>query len=119
MKDGVQIPMSAAEGELKKARVLCLHGHGQDGGTFRARTGALRKALSSVAELTYADAPHVIRDAQGNVSGRAWWHIPCGTGREESVEHLKSVLSHNVCILNYVYKPFKQYLQPRLLYKAF
>ena len=42
-----------------KARILCLHGYAQNGDFFRLRTGALRKALKSVAEFHFIDAPHL------------------------------------------------------------
>ena len=41
-----------------KARILCLHGYAQNAEFFRARTGALRKALKAVAEFHFVDAPH-------------------------------------------------------------
>ena len=62
-------------------RILCLHGYGQNGEFFRARTGALRKALKS-ADFHFIDAPFEARasfisaDADGaNGRGPAlgWW----------------------------------------------
>ena len=41
-----------------KARILCLHGYAQNADFFRSRTGALRKALKSVADFEFVDAPH-------------------------------------------------------------
>lgn len=48
-------------------RLLCLHGYRQSASVFRARTGALRKALGrgrtgggALAELIYLDAPFVV-----------------------------------------------------------
>ena len=42
---------------VAKARVLCLHGYAQNGDFFRQRTGALRKALKSVVDFHFLDAP--------------------------------------------------------------
>ncbi|KDD73675.1 FSH1 serine hydrolase [Helicosporidium sp. ATCC 50920] len=42
-----------------KLRLLCLHGYLQTGDAFRVKSGSLRKALRSRAELIYMDAPHV------------------------------------------------------------
>ncbi|XP_069040524.1 esterase OVCA2 [Lepisosteus oculatus] len=41
-------------------RILCIHGYCQNAGTFREKTGALRKALKRHAELVYINAPHQI-----------------------------------------------------------
>ena len=41
----------------RKARILCLHGYAQNADFFRARTGSVRKAIKSVAEFTFVDAP--------------------------------------------------------------
>ncbi|XP_063148685.1 esterase OVCA2 [Candoia aspera] len=60
-------------GEL---RVLCLHGYGQNAELFRARTGALRKAVRGRAELLYLDAPHRAGPEEGGDGGagpRGWW----------------------------------------------
>ena len=44
-------------------RVLCIHGYRQNGGSFREKTGALRKLLKKQVELVYLDAPHSVRRA--------------------------------------------------------
>ncbi|XP_060114710.1 esterase OVCA2 [Heteronotia binoei] len=62
-------------------RLLCLHGYRQDGRSFRARCGALRKALRGRAELLMVDAPHVVAAQPGEAnllelsegSARGWW----------------------------------------------
>eukprot|EP00698_Gefionella_okellyi_P004718 TRINITY_DN14313_c0_g1_i1.p1 TRINITY_DN14313_c0_g1~~TRINITY_DN14313_c0_g1_i1.p1 ORF type:complete len:244 (-),score=23.35 TRINITY_DN14313_c0_g1_i1:128-823(-) len=43
-----------------RLRLLCLHGFRQNASSFRGRLAAFTKQLSSVAELIFADAPHVI-----------------------------------------------------------
>lgn len=61
-------------------RLLCLHGYQQNVGSFRARSGALRKALRGVAELLNVDAPHPVvaqaqsgeTDGTGVAAPRAW-----------------------------------------------
>ncbi|XP_054857682.1 esterase OVCA2 [Eublepharis macularius] len=65
----------------RSLRLLCLHGYRQDATSFRARSGALRKALRGRAELLTVDAPHVVaaraveasllEPTEGN--GRSWW----------------------------------------------
>ncbi|XP_034280386.1 esterase OVCA2 [Pantherophis guttatus] len=62
-------------GEL---RLLCLHGYGQNAERFRARTGALRKALRGRARLLYLDAPHRLPaegepGPEGGAGPRGWW----------------------------------------------
>ncbi|KAK7925745.1 hypothetical protein WMY93_008055 [Mugilogobius chulae] len=38
-------------------RILCIHGYRQNGGSFREKTGALRKLLKKSVELVFVDAP--------------------------------------------------------------
>lgn len=45
-------------------RVLCIHGYRQNSGSFREKTGALRKLLKKHVELVYLSAPHSVQ--QGN-----------------------------------------------------
>ncbi|XP_019952578.2 esterase OVCA2 [Paralichthys olivaceus] len=68
-------------------RVLCVHGYRQNGGSFREKTGALRKLLKKHVELVYVSAPHSVPQVRGeeapekeNGSGpggdedsRGWW----------------------------------------------
>ncbi|XP_071362514.1 esterase OVCA2 [Trachinotus anak] len=70
-------------------RVLCVHGYRQNSGSFREKTGALRKLLKKHVELIYLSAPHSVQRAGGeeapekeNGSGpgpggdedpRGWW----------------------------------------------
>ncbi|XP_010737822.2 esterase OVCA2 [Larimichthys crocea] len=42
-------------------RVLCVHGYRQNGGSFREKTGALRKLLKKHVELVYMSAPLDVR----------------------------------------------------------
>ncbi|KAJ1982518.1 DEAH-box ATP-dependent RNA helicase prp22 [Dimargaris xerosporica] len=44
-----------------KLRILCLHGYTQNATVFRAKTGSFRKAIQSVADLTYVSAPHQVQ----------------------------------------------------------
>lgn len=46
-----------------KTKVLCLHGFAQDGTTFRAKIGAIRKQLKSACEFYFLDAPHDVAGA--------------------------------------------------------
>jgi predicted esterase len=41
----------------RKLRILALHGYGQDAASFREKTGAVRSAISSLADIVYLDAP--------------------------------------------------------------
>lgn len=44
-------------------RVLCIHGYRQNSGSFREKTGALRKLLKKHVELIYLSAPHSVAQA--------------------------------------------------------
>ncbi|KAL7823595.1 hypothetical protein AOLI_G00221420 [Acnodon oligacanthus] len=72
-------------------RILCVHGYRQSGGSFREKTGALRKLLRRHAELDFITAPHQVpqnppnpqnpaddsqdQEKTSNVSDdqRGWW----------------------------------------------
>lgn len=70
-------------------RVLCVHGYRQNGGSFREKTGALRKLLKKQVELVYLSAPHGVRQGcseeapekedgsapgpGGDEDSRGWW----------------------------------------------
>lgn len=70
-----------------KAKVLCLHGFTQNGETFRAKTGSIRKNLKSKIEFVFVDAPHSAAgffdehdrgslgtgDGNDDAGPRAWW----------------------------------------------
>ncbi|XP_058019890.1 esterase OVCA2 [Ahaetulla prasina] len=80
-------------GEL---RLLCLHGYGQNAERFRARTGALRKALRGRARLLYLDAPHRLPaeeqpgpEGGGGGGPRGWW--PEAAARPEPEAALRAV----------------------------
>jgi hypothetical protein len=45
-------------GSTGRLRVLCLHGFRQSGRSFRGRSAALAKRLSSLVDLVFVDAPH-------------------------------------------------------------
>ncbi|XP_047463013.1 esterase OVCA2 [Mugil cephalus] len=70
-------------------RVLCIHGYRQNGGSFREKTGALRKLLKKQVELVYMSAPLNVQQASkqdvpdkendsvpgpgGDDDPRGWW----------------------------------------------
>ncbi|XP_035034921.2 esterase OVCA2 [Hippoglossus stenolepis] len=70
-------------------RVLCVHGYRQNGGSFREKTGALRKLLKKHVELVYVSAPHSLHQVRseeapekesgsgpapgGDEDPRGWW----------------------------------------------
>lgn len=62
-------------------RILALHGFVQNAAVFRERTGSLRKALRSSAELVFVDGPHDASGAFDEPGGesnapadpRGWW----------------------------------------------
>ena len=49
-----------------KLRVLCLHGYGQDGDAFRAKSGSCRKDSKKLAEFEFVTSPHL-------AFGRGFW----------------------------------------------
>lgn len=71
----------------RKARILCLHGYRQTGEIFRAKSGALRKALRHVADLVYIDAPHA------NGRHLAWWEAAL-EGDERKYVGLSDSIAH-------------------------
>ncbi|XP_044286487.1 esterase OVCA2 isoform X2 [Varanus komodoensis] len=80
-------------------RLLCLHGYRQDAGSFRARTGALRKALRGRAQLLNVDAPHLVRarpqagDSESDVleaDSRGWWFSNPQEGTFSALEEASS-----------------------------
>lgn len=79
---------------VRKHRLLALHGYQQDAPVFRAKTGALRKALRQVADLHYLDAPHEA------TPGLAWWRSSDdGTeyrGFTESLAHVRAYMAAEV-----------------------
>lgn len=66
-------------------RVLCIHGYRQNGGSFREKTGALRKLLKKSVELVFMDAPLTVHSPDichdsktssgpiGEADPRGWW----------------------------------------------
>nr|XP_060613707.1 esterase OVCA2 [Anolis sagrei ordinatus] len=81
--------MAARSGEL---RLLCLHGYRQDAAIFRARTGALRKALRGHAQLEFLDAPHLVPagSQSGEPSSRGWWFSNPSDGTFNALEESES-----------------------------
>lgn len=79
-----------------RLRILCLHGFAQSAAQFRARTGALRRALKQRAELLYAEGPHHLPMEEG--LGRfCWWrhNDGCYEGAEESLAYLERLVEEN------------------------
>lgn len=63
---------------MGKLRVLCIHGYRQNEGSFRERTGALRKLLKKHVDFFFLSAPHVIPEPQNlarpeGEQERGWW----------------------------------------------
>jgi D-Tyr-tRNAtyr deacylase/predicted esterase len=68
-----------------KLRVLCLHGYGQDGDAFRAKSGSCRKDSKKLAEFEFVTSPQHIEPGagpgaghpdhadDGSDPGRFWW----------------------------------------------
>ncbi|XP_020778807.2 LOW QUALITY PROTEIN: esterase OVCA2 [Boleophthalmus pectinirostris] len=64
-------------------RILCIHGYRQNSGSFREKTGALRKLLKKSVELVFMEAPLSVQSpATGNEinpgplaesNPRGWW----------------------------------------------
>nr|XP_020499747.1 esterase OVCA2 [Labrus bergylta] len=48
---------------MAPVRVLCIHGYRQNSGSFREKTGSLRKLLKKQVELVYLSAPHSVQQA--------------------------------------------------------
>ncbi|XP_035440726.2 esterase OVCA2 [Spodoptera frugiperda] len=59
-----------------KLKILCIHGHKQNGAKFRAKLGAFRKIVDKYAYLTYITAPHAVADTTGggDQDPRTWWY---------------------------------------------
>lgn len=70
----------------EKLRVLCLHGYGQDGDAFRAKSGSCRKDSKKVADFEFVTSPNRIvpgsgpgaghpdhKAEEGADPGRYWW----------------------------------------------
>lgn len=66
-------------------RILCIHGYRQNGGSFREKTGALRKLLKKSVELVFMDAPLTVQSSDNcddketslgpvvDADPRGWW----------------------------------------------
>lgn len=87
--------MSAAGGS-EGLRLLCLHGYRQNAESFRARTGALRKALRGRAQLLTVDAPHPVLapaqpgEAPSETDARGWWFSNPSEGTFDALEEAPS-----------------------------
>ncbi|XP_048413427.1 esterase OVCA2 [Stegostoma tigrinum] len=89
-------------------RLLCVHGYRQDGGSFRDRTGSLRKALRKRAELLYVSSPLRVPlslgasarppavDGDGTQmgeteeDGRGWWFSNPAEDSFNALDHVES-----------------------------
>ncbi|XP_003748281.1 esterase OVCA2-like [Galendromus occidentalis] len=56
--------------EVRKLKILCLHGYRQDAESFRSKLGSLRKSTKSLAEYVFVTAPLLVND---NERERGWW----------------------------------------------
>ncbi|CAD6267459.1 unnamed protein product [Miscanthus lutarioriparius] len=69
-----KVPWSDGSEQLKRLRILCLHGFRQNASSFKGRTSALAKKLKHIAELVFVDAPHelsfVYQPIQGHCSDK-------------------------------------------------
>uniref|UniRef100_A0A023F7J0 Putative phospholipase/carboxyhydrolase n=1 Tax=Triatoma infestans TaxID=30076 RepID=A0A023F7J0_TRIIF len=59
--------------EMKKLKVLCLHGFRQNKDTFKQKLGFLRKMLKSHADFVFMDAPHTLNSSNDEVEEKSWW----------------------------------------------
>ncbi|KAF8677099.1 hypothetical protein HU200_046563 [Digitaria exilis] len=70
----LKVPWSNDCEQLKRLRILCLHGFRQNASNFKGRTSALVKKLKHIAELVFIDAPHdhsfVYQPIKGHCSGK-------------------------------------------------
>ncbi|KAI1904442.1 hypothetical protein AGOR_G00005690 [Albula goreensis] len=99
-------------------RILCIHGYRQNSGSFRDKTGALRKLLKKQVEWVYMTAPHsvpqrteVVQEqdqkemAKDEEDSRGWWFsdvqarsfnagqvCEASLGLEESLEAVKKAV---------------------------
>ncbi|BES92466.1 ovarian cancer-associated gene 2 protein [Nesidiocoris tenuis] len=85
---------------MRKLKVLCLHGYGQNKEVFRSRLGSLRRSFKSSVDFEFIDAPLVVEPfgeppPQGDP--RAWWHKSDteGTGIDASIEIVKEAVLNN------------------------
>ncbi|XP_022826170.1 esterase OVCA2 [Spodoptera litura] len=59
-----------------KLKILCIHGHRQNGDRFKAKLAAFRKIVDKYAYLSYVTAPHAVADTTGggDQDPRTWWY---------------------------------------------
>ena len=90
-----------------KLRVLCLHGYGQDGDQFRAKSGSCRKDSKKVCDFEFVTSPQRIAPGKGPGAGhpdhkddgkdpgRFWWDFTTEDdqmrGMDESIRFVASV----------------------------
>lgn len=68
--------------EIRKFRILALHGYRQNAEVFRQKTGSFRKILQKYATFTYITAPHkvtVFCDADDEIIANAGQNDDIGT----------------------------------------
>ncbi|CAJ1063800.1 esterase OVCA2 [Xyrichtys novacula] len=84
-------------------RVLCIHGYRQNSGSFREKTGALRKLLKKHVEFIYLSAPHRVQQVSSEDAPEKNNSEPSTAGDEEpkgwwfSDIHAKSFSAQQKC----------------------
>lgn len=58
---------------MKKLKICCIHGLGQDGEIFRKKTGGFRRLFKSVADFDFITSPRFV-DEENPDMGRRWYH---------------------------------------------
>lgn len=78
--------MAPKASDVKKIRILCLHGHAQTAAVFRAKTGSLRNVLKkSEVEYHYLDGPfHVPPCEHSAEAAKSWMRTDPATARPVS-----------------------------------
>ena len=90
----------------QKLKILCVHGYGQNGISFRQKSGSIRRAAKTcVSEWDFIEAklkaPAREDETNDGADGLAWWlwnrshNNPINTGYEDSINHLIQHLEKN------------------------
>jgi predicted esterase len=89
---------------IRKLKILCLHGFGQNAAIFRKQTCALRKSLKDYAEFVYVNAPYSLNtktlvESTNDTpdTERSWWFMNETTGsydgKDKSLEYLSELVT--------------------------